>query len=411
MDLMRPYDEALREILENGVYRTNKRTGIKTISVFGMMKRYRLDTDFFPILTRRKVWPKSVFSELLWFLSGSTNNKDLKELGCNFWSPWVDHEFEKKHGFAEECFGPVYGFQLRHFGGVYGNGAGGFSETRDESPNIYYMNCLVDGEDTAIDLGIATQSTMSALQREPVKGTIVATIYVGESAIGTMCDSSSEEGFHIDRYVQTPDDIANITSASIDYKTGVITLNWDKEPDEHRLRVSYEYDRDKYETGMYGRGGFDQLAWVINRIKEDPSCRRTLWTLWNPQDVDKMRLPPCHMMYQVLVDDDRNLTGILLQRSADYPVGVPANIQFYSALTTMIAQQTGCIAKEFVHMTNDSHIYEDQLDAVKEYLSLPIIDSPRLKINKAADIFSYKPSDFELTEFNPGPKLEIPVAV
>lgn len=647
MYLMTPYDNALQEILDNGVSRTNKRTGIKTISIFGMMNRYRLDTEFFPILTRRKVWPKSVFSELIWFLSGSTSNKDLKELGCNFWTPWVDHEWEKKYGYAEDTFGPVYGFQLRHFGGYYGN-------------------------------GLKNQSTQ------------------GEG----VCSE----------------------------------FEWDSSSNE------------------YGKGGFDQLAWVVNRIKEDPSCRRTLWTLWNPQDVSKMRLPPCfiagsmvlteggykpienivegeivctdkgtgrvdkifktqysgdvitikpwymsgvkitctpnhpflvkdkgfveagkltcedyvavrvstneeypefkeciyvnqytpridykienlddwfmigyflgdgwcgkndervsfainkkqvdillpqlrksikickkpggtescstyetksvkwhkilstlghkahnknipgwilnapkqcleslvkgylsadghkmkthdsfnttsislalgmqlifaklgknakiqfcprpekciiegrevnqrsfytgsviqrpsfmndgcgkkyipeegvvwikikeitkdrfdgfvynlsvpgdrtytvnnlinhncHMMFQVLVDDERRLTGILYQRSCDFPIGVPANIQFYSALTVMLAQQTDCTPHEFVHVTADSHIYEDQIQGVKEYLKTPIIDSPKLTIKKASDIFSYMPEDFTISEFKSGPKIEIPVAV
>lgn len=299
---MKPYDDALTEILENGVVRTNKRTGIKTKSIFGMCKRYRLDTDRFPIVTKRKMWPKSVFSELIWFLSGSTNNKDLKKLGCNFWTPWVDQEFEKKNGFAEECFGPVYGFQLRHFGGFYNNG-------------------------------------------------------LPEQESGRIAEDGSREFF------------------------------------------------------KYGQGGFDQLAWVVNRIKEDYSCRRTLWTLWNPNDVDKMKLPPCHMLYQVLVDDERRMTGIMYQRSCDFPVGVPANIQFYSALTTMIAQQTNCKAHEFVHMTADSHIYLDQIEAVKKYLELPALESPKLKINQAVDIFSYKPEDFVLEDYVSGPRIEVPVAV
>jgi thymidylate synthase len=101
----------------------------------------------------------------------------------------------------------------------------------------------------------------------------------------------------------------------------------------------------------------------------------------------------------------------MTQRSCDFPVGVPANVMFYSALTVMIAAQTGCTPHEFVHHTNDSHIYEDQIEAMKEYLSLPIIDSPKLEIKKAKDIFSYQPSDFVLTDFNSGPKLEVPVAV
>lgn len=289
MYLMEPYDNALQEILDNGVSRTNQRTGIKTLSVFGMLRRYRLDGDCFPIVTRRKVWPKAVFGELLWFLSGSTSNEDLKKLGCNFWTPWVDKEFEKKHGFEPNTFGPVYGFQLRHFGGNY------------------------------------------------------------------------NKGIH-----QSPG---------------------------------------------YGQGGFDQLKFAVDRIKEDPSCRRILWTLWNPKDVHEMRLPPCHLMSQILIDDDRRLTLELTQRSCDFPVGVPANIQFYSALAIMIAQQTGCTPYEFVHSTVDSHIYADQIPAVKEYLSLPKIDSPKLKIEKAKDIFSYTPDDFVITDYNPGPKIEIPVAV
>jgi len=310
MYLMSPYDDALREILEQGVWRTNKRTGIRTLSIFGMQKRYRLDGDRFPIVTKRKVWPKSVFSELLWFISGSTNNKNLKELGCNFWTPWVDEEFEKKNGFAKESFGPVYGFQLRHFGGKYGNGIGG------------------------------------------ERGT-------------------------------------------------------DK---DHSISMDLETEKN-FKLNEYGQGGFDQLDWVVNRIKEDPSCRRTLWSLWNPNDVAEMRLPPCHYGYQVLVDDERRLTGIMTQRSCDFPIGVPANIQFYSALTVMLAQQTGCTPYEFVHTTHDSHIYEDQMDAMKEYLELPELPSPKLEIKPAKDIYSYTPDSFVVSEFETGPRLEIPVAV
>jgi len=302
-NLMQPYDDALQEILDQGVERTNDRTKIKTLSVFGMMRRYRLNGEYFPILTRRKVWPKSVWSELLWFISGSTSNKDLEELGCKFWRPWVDEKFTKKHGYADETFGPVYGYQLRHFGGAYGNGIGGIA--------------------------------------------------------GTQSDT-------------TPNNVA---------------------------------------PGYYGSGGFDQLKWVVERIKQDHSCRRTLWTLWNPQDVAKMKLPPCHMLSQILVDDERRLSLIMYQRSCDFPVGVPANIQFYSTLACMIAQQTDCTPHEFIHFTADSHIYWDQIDLVKEYLASPEMPSPKVKINKAEDIFSYKLEDFELIDFETGPKLDFPVAV
>ena len=313
--MMAPYEDALQEILDDGVERTNERTGIKTLSVFGMMRRYRLDGEYFPILTRRKMWPKSVWSELLWLLSGSTNNKDLEELGCKFWRPWVDEEFTGKHGYASGVFGPVYGFQLRHFGGTYGNGIGGPKGSE-------YRNVTEFGQGTNNEL---------------------------------------------------------------------------------------DYSRRK--ARGYGDGGFDQLKWVVERIKQDHSCRRTLWTLWNPKDVGAMKLPPCHMLTQILVDDERRLSMIMYQRSCDFPVGVPANIQFYSALAIMIAQQTNCTPFEFIHFTADSHIYWDQIDKVEEYFDMPTIPSPKLKIKKAEDIFSYKLEDFELTDFETGPKIDFPVAV
>jgi len=304
--VIQAYDDALALILKYGVTRTNKRTGIKTKSVFGITSRYRLD-EAFPLVNRRKVWPKSIFGELLWFISGSTNNNDLLALGSKIWNPWVDEEFEHKHGYASGCFGPVYGFQLRHFGGFYGNGIGGEAHTR-------------------------------------------------------------------------------ATTVAPDGPTG-------------------------WAENSYGAGGFDQLSWMINRIKEDPTCRRILFSLWNPKETAKMKLPPCHYTFQILIDDEGRMTGVMTQRSCDFPIGVPANIQFYSALTMMIAQQTGFQAYEFVHNTVDSHIYWDQIPAIEEYLSLPTFVSPKLTINPAQDIFSYKLEDFVLHGYECGPKLEIPVAV
>lgn len=309
------YDEALQSILDEGSIKSNKRTGIKTKYIPGICSRYNL-TESFPLVTRRKIWPKSIWAELLWFISGSTNNNDLNALGAKIWNPWVDEEFEKKHGYAPGSFGPVYGFQLRHFGGYYGNGIGGKEFT--DLPYVEY-------------------------EQECNSGGCVWT--------------------------------------------------------------------EKNQTNRYGEGGFDQLDWMVNRLKEDSSCRRILFSLWNPKDTNRMKLPPCHYTYQVMVDDNGDMTGSLTQRSCDFPIGVPANIQFYSALTMMLAQQTGFNAVEFVHYTVDSHIYWDQLEAIEEYLALPTFDCPTLTINKAQDIYSYKIEDFQLSEYESGPKLEIPVAV
>lgn len=303
---MQPYDDALVQILDKGVERTNKRTGVKTKAIFGITCRYDL-TQGFPIVNRRKIWPKAIWAELLWFISGSTCNKDLQALNSNIWTPWVDADFERKHGYAEGCFGPVYGFQLRHFGGHYGNGVGGSPFT----------------------------SNTSELIHDPVAQT---------------------------------NTIQNV----------------------------------------YGKTGFDQLDWMINRIKEDPTCRRILFSLWNPKDTAKQRLPPCHYTYQVLIDDEGRLTGIMTQRSGDSYFGIPANVQFYSTLTLMIAQQTGYTAHEFVHNVADAHIYENQIEAVEKYLSLPTFDSPTLEIKQAPSIFDYSINDFVLNGYVHGPVISAP---
>jgi thymidylate synthase len=114
---MEPYDNLLEDILKNGFLKKN-RTGVNTLNLFGTQHRYRIDT-YFPLLTGRKVWPKAIFAELLWVLSGSTNVRDLQKLGSHIWDDWEDREFEEEHLYENGDLGPIYGFQLRHFNGVY----------------------------------------------------------------------------------------------------------------------------------------------------------------------------------------------------------------------------------------------------------------------------------------------------
>lgn len=323
---LQAYDDALQHILRHGRPKSNRRTGIKTRSVTGLQTRYPLQ-DRFPLVSRRKVWPRAVFAELLWLLSGSTNNEDLKRLGANFWTPWVDPAFEQRHGYAPGSFGPVYGFQLRHFGGHYGNGIGG------------------------------------------PKGT--------------------------DRDHGTYDEYVNIYKSHSRGRWG--------------LKSYAEFKEDR--CSLYGVGGHDQLLPIVQTLKTDPTDRRIMFNLWNPMDLDRMRLPPCHFCFQVCTDDEGQVTGHLTQRSCDFPIGVPANIQFYSALTLMLAQQAGLKAVEFVHEAVDAHCYEDQIPGVEEYLTSPIVDSPTLTIRRADSILKYSVDDFTVHGYQPGPAIKIPVAV
>jgi thymidylate synthase len=160
------------------------------------------------------------------------------------------------------------------------------------------------------------------------------------------------------------------------------------------------------------RSGFDQISWIVKELVSNPTSRRIIMSYWNPNDVnsDRVKLPPCHLYFQLNIQGNL-LSGMLVQRSCDVPIGSPANIQFYAALIYMFAQQCGLVPHELVYSMADAHIYVNQIDSVKEYLSREAVDSPTLELNKAKDILSYKPDDFVIVGYNPLDKISIPVAI
>lgn len=168
--------------------------------------------------------------------------------------------------------------------------------------------------------------------------------------------------------------------------------------------------------------GTDQLQTVINTLKDTNGLksRRILFTLWRPDKVSDtdVRLPACHHTYQFLVSPDetgelKRLSCFMYQRSADYPIGVGmGNLLGGALFTYMIAQQTGLVPHELIHSASHCHIYHNALDATKEYLDrLDTPCSPILNIKKAKDIFSYTIEDFELSNYDPLPKIKFPIAI
>lgn len=285
--ILQPYDDALAFVLKNGEVRKN-RTGVDTISVFGYQMRFDI-SERFPILTKRKMFSKSVFAELLWILSGSTNVNDLEGMGSKIWSAWRDKDFEKNNNYDDGEFGPIYGYQLRHQGFQY--------EERNES-------------------------------------------------------------------------------------------------------ISDEY-------------GFDQLKYIVNELKNNKTSRRILISYWDASVVNTsaVRLPPCHILFNLNVDNKDRLSGLLYQRSADLPIGSPFNIASYAGLLYMLAQQCGYIPHELIYSLGNCHIYENQISAVEEYLSRDPTDSPKLILNKAKDIESYKLDDFVIEGYSPLSAIKVPVSV
>ena len=156
---------------------------------------------------------------------------------------------------------------------------------------------------------------------------------------------------------------------------------------------------------------FDQLLNVIKSIQSSPDSRRHIVNAWNVGEIDKMALPPCHILFQFYVAAGK-LSCQLYQRSADIFLGVPFNIASYSLLTMMIAQVTGLKAGEFIHTLGDAHIYLNHIDQVKIQLSRTPFPLPTMKINpEVNDILKFKYEDFTLVNYqsHPGIKGEISV--
>ena len=168
--------------------------------------------------------------------------------------------------------------------------------------------------------------------------------------------------------------------------------------------------RDIYEDCLEG---FDQIEWVKNEIKTNPSSSRMLVSGWNPQvsttTPKEAVLPCCHVLYQFFVEDGK-LSCQLYQRSGDFVVGNSLNIVFYSLLTHLMAQQCDLDVGEFIITFGDVHLYSDQLEMAKEILTRPTYDFPQIKINKAKDLYSYEWSDIEILNYVSGDKISIPVA-
>ena len=264
---MKQYLDLLRHIRENGVMKED-RTGTGTQSVFGYQMRFNL-ADGFPLLTTKKVHLKSIIHELLWFISGDTNIKYLKDNGVTIWDEWADPSGD---------LGPVYGHQWRSW--------------------------------------------------------------------------------------PAPD----------------------------------------------GRS-IDQLSQVIETIKRNPDSRRLLVTAWNPGEVDKMALPPCHCLFQFYVAHGK-LSCQLYQRSADVFLGVPFNIASYALLTMMIAQVCGLEPGEFIHTTGDTHIYRNHFEQVALQLSREPRPLPRMLLNpNVKSVFDFKYEDFTLEGYDPWSAIKAPVAV
>ncbi|MEZ5893384.1 MAG: thymidylate synthase [Parvularculaceae bacterium] len=264
---MRQYLDLLSRVLEAGDARLD-RTGVGTRAIFGHQMRFDL-ADGFPLLTTKKLHIRSIVHEILWFLSGDTNIRYLKDNGVSIWDEWADEHGE---------LGPVYGRQWRSWAA----------------------------------------------------------------------------------------------------------------PDGHTI---------------------DQIKWVLDEIKANPASRRLVVTAWNPADLDKMALAPCHCLFQFFVAGDR-LSCQLYQRSGDVFLGVPFNIASYALLTALVAQVCGLKPGEFIHTLGDAHLYSNHVDQAREQLTRKPGKLPRLVLNpEVKSLFDFVYDDIAVEGYEAQAHIKAPVAV
>lgn len=264
---MKQYLDLLQHVLDTGTPKED-RTGTGTISVFGYQMRYNLQEGF-PLVTTKKLHLRSILHELLWFLTGDTNIRYLKENNVSIWDEWAD---------ANGDLGPVYGYQWR---------------------------------------------------------------------------------------------------------------SWP----------------------TYDGGHVDQISQLVQSLKSNPDSRRHLLSAWNVAMVNDMALPPCHVLFQFYVANNR-LSCQLYQRSADLFLGVPFNIASYAALTVMMAQVCGYEPGDFIHTLGDAHIYTNHIEQVRLQLTREPYPLPKLSLNpEIKDIFGFKYEDIQITNYQSHPHIKGAVAI
>jgi thymidylate synthase len=191
---------------------------------------------------------------------------------------------------------------------------------------------------------------------------------------------------------------------------------------DHGVTIWDEWADQNGELGpVYGRqwrswpapdgAAIDQIAQVLDSIRRNPDSRRLIVTAWNPAEIDKMALPPCHCLFQFYVAKGR-LSCQLYQRSADIFLGGPFNIASYALLTLMVAQVTGYAPGEFIHTFGDAHLYLNHIEQARLQLSRPPRPLPTLRLDPAVkDLFAFRFEDIVLEGYDPHPHIKAKVAV
>lgn len=240
---------------------------------------------------------------------------------------------------------------------------------------------------------------------------------------GTLSVFGNQMCFNLD------DGFPLLTTKKLHLKSIIYELLWFLRGDtnvhylqEHGVRIWNEWADANGELGpVYGHqwrswpdyngGHIDQIKNVLDQIRNNPDSRRMIVSAWNVAEIDQMKLPPCHCLFQFYVADGR-LSLQLYQRSADTFLGVPFNIASYALLLMMMAQVTGLKPGDFIHTTGDTHLYLNHLEQVRLQLTRTPRKLPQMVLNPdVKDLFSFKYEDFKLEDYDPWPHIAAEVSV
>ncbi len=351
---MKNYLDLMQDILDNGADHED-RTGTGRRSVFGRQLRFKM-SDGFPLMTTRKIIPKTLIVELLWFISGATNVEFLKDNNVSIWDLWTPTEKDaekqiQKYNFQDnEKIIEYIKSKVNTIGGIYG--ASWRSISVDVTPAALSKLISAPNEE------LVASDELEALKLEYAQR-----------------DQSSDSSEHTLREVL-------MTVASYKYdQLFELTKSLKNNPYSARHIVS---------------------AWDVNTIPKNDSLSPIESVLSGTG-----ALAPCHILQQYTVHpplkegSKKRLSLLMYQRSCDVPVGGPFNVSQYSLLLHMIAQVVDMEPYEFVWTIGDAHIYLNQLDGVKEQVTRTPLPLPKLKLNpEVKDLFNFKMEDIHIDEYN-----------
>jgi len=165
-----------------------------------------------------------------------------------------------------------------------------------------------------------------------------------------------------------------------------------------------------YQWRNFNSQGVDQLKWIVEELKKNPSNRQLVCSAWNPVEKAEQGLPPCHVLWNVFTTDN-TLHLCWFQRSCDFPLGIPANVMSYSLLLHLLCKETGLVPGKVSGFLSNCHIYVNQIDGVKEALTRPVYDFPQVKTDKFTSIFDWEANNTKFDNYKCGDKIPFIIAV